>query len=145
MVPHPVTIGPKATVAEADTLLEEHHIRHIPVLDGDRLVGMITDRDVRLASMPRARKGPNHPDALLQLIRVEQLMTRDLVTVTPVTPIGEAARLMLEQRLGALPVLESERLVGIISQGDLLKALLALLKSKESQGRGLLGKRRRPL
>jgi CBS domain-containing protein len=59
-------------------------------------------------------------------------MTRDLVTVTPVTPIGEAARLMLEQRLGALPVLEGERLVGIISQGDLLKALIALLKAEHS-------------
>ncbi len=145
MVPNPITIGPQATVAEADALLEERHIRHIPVLDGDRLVGMITDRDVRLASMPRPRKEPKHSDALLKLIRVEQLMTRDLVTVTPVTPIGEAARLMLEQRLGALPVLEGDRLVGIISQGDLLKALLALLRSEESQGRGMPGRRRQPL
>jgi CBS domain-containing protein len=143
MVPNPITIGPRATVAEADALLEGHCIRHLPVMDGDRLVGMITDRDVRLASMPRPRKGSNHPDALLQLIRVDQLMTRDLVTVSPVTPIGEAARLMLERRLGALPVLEGERLVGIISQGDLLKALIALLKSTQSQGRSMPGKRRR--
>jgi CBS domain-containing protein len=128
MVPSPITIGPQATGAEAEALLEARRIRHLPVMDEDHLVGMITDRDIRLASMPRPRKGSNHPDALLQLIRVEQLMTRDLVTVTPVTPIEEAARLMLERRLGALPVLEGERLVGIISQGDLLKALLALLK-----------------
>jgi CBS domain-containing protein len=145
MVPNPITIGPQATGAEAEALMEAHRIRHLPVVAKNLLVGMITDRDIRLASMPRPRKEPKRSDALLQLIRVEQLMTRDLVTVTPVTPIGEAARLMLEQRLGAMPVLESERLVGIISQGDLLKALLALLKSKESQGRGLLGKRRRPL
>ncbi len=134
MVSHPVTIGAKATVAEADALLEKHHIRHIPVLDGDRLMGMITDRDVRLASMPRPRKGPNHPDALLQLIRVEQIMTPDLVTVSPEMSVAEAARLMLEHRYGGLPVVEGGRLVGIITQGDLLKALIDLLEAEHSSG-----------
>jgi acetoin utilization protein AcuB len=145
MIPNPITIGPKATGAEAEALMEAHRIRHLPVVAENLLVGMITDRDIRLASMPRPRKEPKRSDALLQLIRVEQLMTRDLVTVTPVTLIGEAARLMLERGPGALPVLESERLVGIISQGDLLKALISLLKSKESQDRGMPGKRRRLL
>lgn len=132
MVPDPVTIGPKATVAGADALLEEHHIRHLPVLEGDRLVGMITDRDVRLASMPRPRKGPNHLDALLQLVRVDQVMTPDPATVSPEMSVAEAARLMLEHRYGGLPVVEGERLVGIITQGDLLKALIYLLKSEDS-------------
>ncbi len=132
MVRDPVSIGPKATVAEAEALLEARRIRHLPVMDGDRLVGMITDRDVRLASMPRPRKEPNHRDALLELIRVEQVMTRDPASASPDTPIAEAARLMLEHRYGGLPVIADGRLVGIITQGDLLKALLHLLKAEGS-------------
>lgn len=134
MVPDPITIGPKATVAEAEAVLEAHRIRHLPVMDGDRLVGMITDRDVRLASMPRPRKEPNHRDALLGLIRVEQVMTRDPATASPDMLIAEAARLMLEHRYGGLPVAAGGRLVGIITQGDLLKALIDLLKAEGPPG-----------
>ena len=129
MVPHPITIGSKATVAEAEALLEAHRIRHLPVMEGDRLVGMITDRDVRLASMPRPRKEPSHQDALLQLVRVEQVMTPDPATASPDMPVAEAAWLMLEHRYGGLPVVADGRLVGIITQGDLLKALMPLLKA----------------
>ncbi len=134
MVRDPVSIGPKASVAEAEALLEARRIRHLPVMDGDRLVGMITDRDVRLASMPRPRKEPNHRDALLELIRVEQVMTPDPVTASPDTPIAEAARLMLEHRYGGLPVVADGRLVGMITQGDLLKALLHLLRAEGLRG-----------
>jgi CBS domain-containing protein len=134
MVRDPVTIGPKATVAEAELLLEAHRIRHLPVMDGDRLVGMITDRDIRLASMPRPRKESAHPDALLPLVRVEQVMTRDPATASPELPIAEAARAMLEHRYGGLPVVADGRLVGIITQGDLLKALLDLLKAEGPPG-----------
>lgn len=134
MVPDPITIGAKATVAEAEALLEGHRIRHLPVMDGDRLVGMITDRDIRLASMPRPRKEPNHRDTLLHLIRVEQVMTSGPATASPDMPIAEAARLMLEHRFGGLPVIADGRLVGIITQGDLLKALLDLLKGEEGPG-----------
>jgi acetoin utilization protein AcuB len=129
MVPTPITVSPTATVAGAQALLETHRIRHLPVMDGDRLVGVITDRDILLASMPRPRKALAHPDALLQLVRVDQVMTRDPILVAPRTPIEEAAPLMLDRRFGALPVTEGGRLVGIISQGDLLKALLALLNT----------------
>jgi CBS domain-containing protein len=132
MVRNPVPIGPKATVAEAEALLEALRIRHLPVLEGDRLVGLITDRDIRLASMPRPRWEPSQPDALLRLIRVEQVMTRDPVTASPHMPIAEAARLMLEHRYGGLPVVQEGRLVGIITQGDLLKALIDLLKAEDS-------------
>src|SRR5574337_547383 len=132
MVPDPVTVSPRATVAEAKSLLEAHHIRHLPVMDHDRLVGMITDRDIRLASMPRARMEPARPDALLPLIRVEQVMTPDPTTASPGMSIAEAARLMLERRYGGLPVIADGRLVGIITQVDLLKALIAYLEAEDS-------------
>lgn len=128
MVRDPLTISPRATMAEAKAALEAHRIRHLPIVDAGHLVGMLSDRDVLLASMPRPRREANHPDALLQLVRVEQVMTREPVTVAPDAPIEEAARLMLDRRFGALPVVEGEKLVGIISQGDLLKALVQLLQ-----------------
>jgi CBS domain-containing protein len=131
MVRNPVSVGPRATVAEAEAVLDAHRIRHLPVMDGDRLVGLITDRDIRLASMPRPRKEPNQPDALLRLVKVEQVMTRNPTTASPDMPIAEAARLMLECRYGGLPVVQEGRLVGIITQGDLLKALIDLLKAEE--------------
>ena len=130
MVRDPVTIGPKATVAEAEALLDAHRIRHLPVMDGDRLVGLITDRDIRLASMPRPRKEPYHRDALLGLVRVEQVMTPGPATASPHMPVVEAARLMLEHRYGGLPVVAEGRVVGIITQGDLLKALIGLLRAE---------------
>ena len=134
MVPNPVTIGPKATVAEAESLLEARRIRHLPVMEDGRLVGLITDRDIRLASLPRPRKEPHQLDALLQLVHVNQVMTPDPATASPDMPIAEAARLMLEHRYGGLPVVGDGRLVGIITQGDLLKALIALLKAEGSPG-----------
>lgn len=132
MAQNPVTVGPKAPVAQANTLLEAHRIRHLPVVDGDRLVGIITDRDVRLASMPRPRLESPHSNALLQLIRVEQVMTPNPRTVSPDRPIAEAAALMLEHRYGGLPVVADGQLVGIVTQTDLLKALIALLRSDEA-------------
>lgn len=133
MVRDPFTMSPQATMAEAAAVLESHRIRHLPITDAGRLVGMLSDRDVLLASMPRPRREANHPDALLRLVRVEQVMTRDPVTVGPDAPIEEAARLMLDRRFGALPVVEGERLVGIISQGDLLKVLVRLLPAIEER------------
>lgn len=130
MVSDPITVAPQATVAEAKALLEAYRIRHLPVVDCGRLVGMITDRDIRLASMPRARMERAHPDALLQLIRVGQVMTPGPTTASPDMPIAEAARIMLERRYGGLPVVTDGRLVGIITQADLLKALIALLKAE---------------
>lgn len=134
MVPDPITIAPQATVAEAKTLLKAHRIRHLPVMEGNRLVGIITDRDIRLASMPRARMEPAHPDALLQLIRVGQVMTPDPTTASPDMSIAEAAQLMLARRYGGLPIIANGLLVGIITQVDLLKALMALLKSEGGAG-----------
>lgn len=87
--------------------------------------------------MPRPRKEPDQQDALLRLVRVEQVMTPNPATASPDTPVAEAARLMLEHRYGGLPVLADRRLVGIITQGDLLKALIELLKAEDAPDRAL--------
>jgi acetoin utilization protein AcuB len=112
-----VTVAPDATVAEARRLLDERRIRHVPVVARGRVVGLVSDRDVRSA----ARGDPERT-------RVADIMTRDVLTVSPAARVEEAARLMLAHRIGALPVLERGELVGIVTTTDLLRALVDLLE-----------------
>lgn len=111
------TLAPDASVSDARRLLDEHRIRHLPVVVADRVVGMLSDRDVRSASR-------GDPDRT----RVGELMTREILTVSPGTRVEEAARLMLAHRMGGLPVLEHGTLVGIVTTTDLLRALVNLLE-----------------
>jgi len=121
----PVTVGPSATLAEARALLDRHRIRHLVVLEGEQLAGIITDRDIRQASLPHPPDQPRlEGDPLLDLIRVGQAMTQEVITVTPETPLEHAAMLLIYHRIGGLPVVKEGRLVGIITETDLLEALL---------------------
>jgi CBS domain-containing protein len=101
------------------------HVRHLPVVDGEkRLTGFITDRDLRHSlSSPRVfpALGMTSTDTLLEAASVADLMTTDVVTVGSDEPLGEAARLMLERKVGSLPVREDGRLVGIITETDMLR------------------------
>lgn len=128
MTRDPLTISPEASLAEAKTLLDQHRIRNLPVVERGKLVGMITDRDLRRASLPGA-PGSAAPEtkALLSLIKVGEVMSRDVITVGPEAGIGEAARLLIEHKIGGLPVLEHGRLAGIVTVTDALEALVELM------------------
>ena len=139
MNPAPVTASPSATLGEARALLDRHRVRHVVVLEGDQLVGIITDRDIRQASLPHP-PGQPHPegDPLMDLIRVGQAMTKEVITVTPETPLEHAAMLLIYHRIGGLPVVKEGRLVGIITETDLLEALLECMGlggAQEERGR----------
>ena len=125
-----ITIGPEATLAEAHRLMWERGIRHLPVVDerGD-LVGILTDRDIRLATS-NLRQNPLPCDA-----RVERVMKRPVLTADPMDPVEDAARVMREERIGCLPVLEGRNLVGIITGIDLLDALIILTGATRPAGR----------
>jgi len=121
----PVTINSSTTLGEARALLNSHRIRHLIVLEGEQLVGIITDRDIRQASLPHPPGQPHaEGDPLLDLIRVGQAMTKEVITVTPETPVQHAAMLLIYHRIGGLPVVQEGRVVGIITETDLLEALL---------------------
>ena len=98
-----ITVMPDATLAHARELLHSHRIRHLPVVDADRLVGIVTDRDIRQAS-PSSTAGISSDQtvAFLAKIRVEEAMVRHVRTVSPYTPIEEAARLMIAHKIGCL-------------------------------------------
>jgi len=134
-----VTARPEMTVKEAFVLMATHHVRHIPVVEGGRLVGIISDRDLR---RPRWADGL---DDWTSYYRISEEMTvRDVMTDKPEVlhtydGIGKAVKILREQRYGALPVLDKkEELAGILSAHDLLGALEEMLAGGAKAGGGKL-------
>jgi acetoin utilization protein AcuB len=124
----PITVGPHDSFRHAMNLIRQRGIRHLPVVDGGRLVGIVTDRDIRQASPSSATSLEMHElHYLLEKLKVGDVMTTNVVTVTPQTPIDEAARLMLHHRIGSLPVLRGKDLVGIITETDMLQAFVDVM------------------
>jgi acetoin utilization protein AcuB len=127
-----VTVGPETTAAEALALCRGHRLRHLPVIEGGQLVGVISDRDLRSA-IP-ALGDPNRA-AALQKGRVGDGMARDVVTVGPEDPIEYAASEMYERKIGCLPVLEGDDLVGIVTSSDVMRAFVHLIGVHEPGSR----------
>ncbi len=122
----PVTIEDGAYVAAAAALMRSLQIRHLPVVDvRGQLVGMLSDRD--LPSVAGASAAGSAEDARLRLT-VAVVMTRPPVTIGPDADLRTAASVMQERRIGALPVLEGDRLVGIITECDVLRAFTEALR-----------------
>jgi CBS domain-containing protein len=118
-----VTVRPDAPVAEAQHLMRHRRIRHLPVVEGERLAGIITDRDVRTTlPSPATSLAVSEIRYLLDRLLVERVMTRSVITIGPDATIADAVGLVLGHRIGALPVMEGDRLVGIITETDLLRA-----------------------
>jgi acetoin utilization protein AcuB len=121
-----MTIKPKDTLRHARERLAKYRINQIPVVVNDKLVGIVTDRDVRDAypSSLRLFYGKDI-DEFGDSHTVEEVMTYNVVVISPQTSLREAAQRLRRQRFGALPVVENGKLVGIITRSDLLDALLA--------------------
>lgn len=132
MVREVITVSPDTTAAEALRLCRERGIRHLPVLEGGRMVGLISDRDLRLATP--ALGDPNRA-AALQEIRVGDEMSREITTAAPDDPIEQAAMTMHEKKIGCLPVVEGEDLVGILTASDVMAALVRLVGAQEPGSR----------
>ena len=101
----------------ADSAMRNERIRHLPVLDNGRLVGIVSQRDLFLSALVRAL---GHA---LRLIVVKEVMTEDVVTTTPETPIAAAAQMMVDRKIGCLPVVEGNAVVGILSESDIVSAV----------------------
>ena len=125
-------LSPQSTAAEALGLCRERRIRHLPVLEEERLVGIVSDRDLRSAAP--ALGDPGRASALEEL-RIQDVMTREVVTAHPGDPIEEAANRMRERRIGCLPVVEGGDLVGIITSSDVMEALVYLVGAHEPGSR----------
>jgi acetoin utilization protein AcuB len=132
MTAPPLTVSSDTGVFEARRLMQERRIRHLPVTGNDGLLGILTDRDIRLnLPSPANTLSVWEVNYLLARLTVAEVMTRPVITVGASRDIAAAAHLMLEHKIGALPVVEDGRLVGIITETDLLRALL---HTQESPG-----------
>ncbi len=107
----------------ADDVMKQKRIRHIPILDSDgQLSGIITQRDLFRGILLRSLGfGSRAEEKMLESYSVKDAMKEDVISTTPDTPIADAARLMLSNKIGCLPVLDGERLVGLISEADFVK------------------------
>jgi acetoin utilization protein AcuB len=128
MTPDPRTVEPDATLDEALGLMRTLKVRHLPVVDGRRLVGIATWTDL-VGAFPSPSKGrrPANGNALLHNAQVKDVMTKDPLTVSPDAPVETAARTLRERKIGSLPVMERQMLVGIVTESDLFDALVHLL------------------
>lgn len=119
-----VTLGPEASAAEALGVCREKGIRHIPIVEKERLVGLISDRDLRDVSPPRDTRDQENT---LGWVRVRDIMSTDLSTIHPLDTIDHAAREIYDRKIGCLPVVADGELVGIITSQDMMRTLTFLV------------------
>jgi len=130
MTPGPYTVSPEDSLMEALQMMRLHKIRRIPVMVGDKLVGLVSQSDIKRAEPSTLSDTEEHFTQVMEGTSVMQIMVQNLVTTTPDTPLLEAARILRKTKYGGLPVVEGEKLVGILTDGDLVGALVKLLESE---------------
>jgi acetoin utilization protein AcuB len=130
MTPDPVTVTPQATVAEVWDLMRELEVRHVPVVESGALVGMVSDRDLARFDMARLLLVEGAETLRQELATaIVRVMSSDVIAVNPETELEEIVELLVEHRIGAVPVIRSNtrEVVGIVSYIDVLRALQELL------------------
>lgn len=133
MTSNPHIISPDATIAEALELMRKSNIRRLPVVKNGKLAGIVTEREILEVSPSKATTlSIFELNYLLSKTRVSAVMTRDVITVSPESLLEEAAVLMRDNRIGALPVVSNEKVVGIITETNIFDAFIDLLGFRES-------------
>jgi len=133
MSPDPKTIAPDVSVAEATERMQRERVRRYPVLDKrGKLVGIVSLDDL-LRSSPSAVTSLNiwEISYLLSQVKVKDVMTKQVITVTESTPLEEAAKIMLDRKIGGLPVMRGAKLVGIITESDIFRTFTEMLGALE--------------
>ena len=129
-----VTVDKQASLRRARRILDQHRIRHLLVVDEKRLVGIVTDRDLRQAAP--SSKSPltiSERQEFMDELKVLEVMSRKLITASSTTTIREAAKVMVSEKIGCLPVVDGNQLVGIVTQTDLLEMLVRGEQATEAE------------
>jgi acetoin utilization protein AcuB len=121
----PITVAPDTPVFEARQLMLKERIRHLLVVEDGRLVGILTDRDIRL-NLPSQATSLSvwEVNYLLARLTVEKIMSTAVIMVGPDRDAADAARLMLEHKIGGLPVVDRGRVIGILTETDIVRAFV---------------------
>lgn len=136
MTKNPVTIDQDESMAKAAEMLKKHKIRRMPVMKGGKLVGIISDKDLRSAmASPASSLSIWELHYILDRMKVKELMTKNVITVAPETTLEEAAQIMRDKKIGGLPVLEGGKLVGIITETDIFEVFLEVMGMGQESSR----------
>jgi CBS domain-containing protein len=134
MTPNPITVSSDTPLPEAHNLMEKHKIRRLLVVDDSELKGIVTRGDIRGAEPSEATSlSIFEIHHLLSRLTLKKIMTTDVIVVGPDDPVGKAARLMYENKIAGLPVVEEGRVVGIITESDIFRMVVELWE-KEAAG-----------
>lgn len=119
-----VWVDPNDTLAHSLEIMQEREIRHIPVLQNGKLVGLLSQRDLYHATLGSVMHyGERAEHTFLASVRVKEVMTEPpIITISAETPLREAARQMADDKIGCLPVIENEKVIGLITKTDVLRA-----------------------
>lgn len=129
MSPEVVTLEVKTTLDIVDDIMTLKRIRHLPVLDNEVLVGLVTQRDLFRAGLSTILEFRKHATKeWLAQIQVREIMVQDLVTIGPNAPVEDAVSLMVDRKIGCLPVVTGGKLVGLLSETDCLRYLKRILE-----------------
>ncbi|MBI2998067.1 MAG: CBS domain-containing protein [Deltaproteobacteria bacterium] len=122
MMKGPVTLEANDVLDLADDVMNLGRIRHIPIVEGERVVGVVSQRDLFYSALVKALgfKQREQKD-LMRTLRVREVMSKPVITIPPDATAKEAARLMAEKKIGCLPVVEGEELVGLVTETDILR------------------------
>jgi acetoin utilization protein AcuB len=133
MTRNPIFIRPDTAVTDAQALMKKEKIHHLPVLDKEeRLVGIVAEKDLLYASPSVATTlSVFEMTSLLAKLRVDRVMSRDVVTTTEDTALEEAARIMADRGIGGLPVLRGKALVGMVTESDLFRIFIELFGARQ--------------
>ena len=120
-----ITVTPEMRLTEAHRLMTDKNIRRLPVVKNDQLLGIITRGDIREAE-PSTATSLNvwEMNYLISKLRVKDVMTRNLVTISVNATIADAAKVMLEKKISGLPVIEDKKVVGIITESDIFRMIV---------------------
>jgi len=121
MVKELATLDVNDELSLANDIMRLGRIRHLPVVDGGKLVGIVSERDLFRSSLAQALGyGTEATRHLMKTLRIKDIMVKEVVTVAPETPLCEAVKFMVNKKIGCLPVVEQDRLVGLITETDVL-------------------------
>ncbi len=131
-----LSVHPGDNLREVYDLMADHHVRHVMVVDEDGdLAGLVSHRDLLRSSIIEQELPLSMARDILEEVRVQEMMTREVATVEPDLALAEAARLMFEEKIGCLPVVEGTRLVGILTESDFVRHYAAAAERKSRPGR----------
>lgn len=131
-----ITINKSERMTVAKKILEEKNIRHLPVVEGKKLIGLVTNMDIRKAeASPATSLEIRELHYLLDKLTVGEIMTRNVITISPDVSVEEATTILHDNKIGCLPVVEDGNLVGIITENDVMEILINVMGMKEKGSR----------